>query len=218
MLGGGAELKAYASAGQTVLLLGVVPAFAWLSNRVDRVRLLTTVQVIFIGCLLAFALQHRGTFRVLARLGSPFGLGIAVALLLTAQALTHVVDVTAAGFRVASPLYYLPYSLAAALVICSLALQARGTGIFRSRPLRFVGRVSYPLYLTHPIALGFAATAIAPGGTPVELAYLALGLTVSLVLAWALHRVVERPLIAFGKRQARRIRGEAIAPAALATV
>ena len=81
-----------------------------------------------------------------------------------------------------------------------------------------MGRVSYPLYLTHPIALGFAATAIAPGGTPVELAYLALGLTLSLVLAWALHRVVERPLIAFGKRQARRIRGEAIAPAALATV
>jgi len=36
LLGGGAELKAYASAGQTLLLLGVVPAFSWLSSRVDR--------------------------------------------------------------------------------------------------------------------------------------------------------------------------------------
>src|ERR1700690_289014 len=42
LLGGGAELKAYASAGQTLLLLGVVPAFGWLSNRVSRLRLLTT--------------------------------------------------------------------------------------------------------------------------------------------------------------------------------
>jgi AAA family ATP:ADP antiporter len=59
LLGGGAELKAYASAGQAVLLLGVVPAFGWLSSRVGRLRLLTTMQVIFIGCLVAFyALAH----------------------------------------------------------------------------------------------------------------------------------------------------------------
>src|SRR5438132_12703879 len=54
LLGGGAELKAYASAGQTLLLLAVVPAFGWLSARVSRVRLLTTIQLVFIGCLLAF--------------------------------------------------------------------------------------------------------------------------------------------------------------------
>jgi len=59
LLGGGAELKAYASAGQTLLLIGVVPAFSWLSSRVDRVRLLTTMQLIFIGCLITFyALAH----------------------------------------------------------------------------------------------------------------------------------------------------------------
>jgi AAA family ATP:ADP antiporter len=59
LLGGGAELKAYASAGQTLLLVAVVPAFGWLSSRVNRVRLLTTMQLIFIGCLLAFyALAH----------------------------------------------------------------------------------------------------------------------------------------------------------------
>jgi AAA family ATP:ADP antiporter len=66
LLGGGAELKAYASAGQTLLLLAVVPAFGWLSNRVSRLRLLTTIQLIFIGCLLAFC--------VLARARAPIGL------------------------------------------------------------------------------------------------------------------------------------------------
>jgi len=66
LLGGGAELKAYASAGQTVLLIAVVPAFGWLSSRVSRLRLLTTMQLIFIGFLVAFYL--------LAQARAPIGL------------------------------------------------------------------------------------------------------------------------------------------------
>jgi AAA family ATP:ADP antiporter len=66
LLGGGAELKAYASAGQTLLLIGVVPAFGWLSSRVSRLRLLTTMQLIFIGCLFAFYM--------LAQARAPIGL------------------------------------------------------------------------------------------------------------------------------------------------
>ena len=51
----GAELKAYSSAAQAVLLLGVVPAYSWLASRMPRVPLigLTTA---FLGVnLLAFA-------------------------------------------------------------------------------------------------------------------------------------------------------------------
>lgn len=66
LLGGGAELKAYASAGQTILLLGVVPAFGWLSSKVSRIRLMTTMQIIFIGCLVGFY--------VLAQAKAPIGL------------------------------------------------------------------------------------------------------------------------------------------------
>jgi AAA family ATP:ADP antiporter len=54
LLGGGAELKAYASAGQTLLLLAIVPAFGWLASRVSRLRLMTTMQLIFMGCLVGF--------------------------------------------------------------------------------------------------------------------------------------------------------------------
>jgi peptidoglycan/LPS O-acetylase OafA/YrhL len=168
-------------------------------------RAVAPYSAILVGCTLAFALHHRHAFGFVARLGSVPGFVAALALLVTVHALTHVVDVTTAAFRVSSPYYYLPYSFAAALVVASLALQAHGSGVFRSRPLRFVGRVSYPLYLTHPIALGFAATAIAPGGVATELAYLAVGLTLSLVLAYGLHRIVERPLIAVGKRGAARV-------------
>jgi ATP:ADP antiporter, AAA family len=66
LLGGGAELKAYASGGQAILLLAVVPAFSWLSGKVSRIRLMTTMQIIFIGCLVAFY--------VLAQAKAPIGL------------------------------------------------------------------------------------------------------------------------------------------------
>jgi peptidoglycan/LPS O-acetylase OafA/YrhL len=178
-------------------------------------RAVAPYSAILVGCLLAFALHHRNTFRFVARLGSVPGLVVALSLLVVVHGLTHIFDVTGAGFRVSSPYYYLPYSVAAALVVASLALQARGTGVFRSRPLRFIGRISYPLYLTHPIALGFAATAIAPGGVVTELAYLAVGLTLSLALAYGMHRVIERPLIALGKRGAARVSSRSPAPAAV---
>jgi AAA family ATP:ADP antiporter len=66
LVGGGAELKAYASGGQAILLLLFVPVFGWLASRVNRIRLLTIMQLFFIGCLV--------TFYVLARAEAPVGL------------------------------------------------------------------------------------------------------------------------------------------------
>lgn len=66
LLGGGAELKAYASAGQTLLLLAVVPAFGALASRVPRIQLLTIVNLVLAGCLVAFY--------ALARIAAPIGL------------------------------------------------------------------------------------------------------------------------------------------------
>jgi len=66
LLGGGAELKAYASAGQTLLLLGVVPAFGLLASRVPRIQLLTIVNFVLAGCLVVFY--------ALARIKAPIGL------------------------------------------------------------------------------------------------------------------------------------------------
>jgi AAA family ATP:ADP antiporter len=54
--GGGAELKSYASAGQALSLMVFIPLYSWLSSRVDRMRLITTVCVFFIACLELFYL------------------------------------------------------------------------------------------------------------------------------------------------------------------
>lgn len=55
LLHGGAEIKSYASAGQSLLLLLVIPAYAALARRVGRVRLLVTVYGFFVSNLLIFA-------------------------------------------------------------------------------------------------------------------------------------------------------------------
>jgi AAA family ATP:ADP antiporter len=51
---GGAEVKSYAAAGQAILLLGLVPAYGALADRLPRRRLLTVVTGFFVACLVAF--------------------------------------------------------------------------------------------------------------------------------------------------------------------
>jgi peptidoglycan/LPS O-acetylase OafA/YrhL len=175
-------------------------------------RALAPYTAILAGCALALLMHRRESFARLGRLGStPWFLG-ALALLLFVHGLTHVFHPATPEFRVAAAWYYLPYASAAALVTCALALRAGGSGWLESRPMRFVGRVSYPLYLTHPLGLAAAATVIAPGGLAAELAYLGVGLALALALAAAIHRLVEQPLIRIGKRLSARISAPAPDP------
>jgi AAA family ATP:ADP antiporter len=61
LTGGGAEVKTYASAAQSMILLGWVPAYSALATRVSRIKLITYVTFFFVACLLAFyagALAH----------------------------------------------------------------------------------------------------------------------------------------------------------------
>jgi len=67
---GGDELKIYASGAMALLLVGVVPAYSALANRVKRIRLINVSYVIVMGSLVAFA--------VLGRAGVPVGLAFFV--------------------------------------------------------------------------------------------------------------------------------------------
>ena len=53
---GGAEIKSYVAAGQTLLLLGAVPFYAWFAGRHDRRALINRVTVFFAACLTMFYL------------------------------------------------------------------------------------------------------------------------------------------------------------------
>src|SRR5215471_20675607 len=56
LLGGGAELRSYAAAGQAVVLIGFVPLYSWLASRVDRTKLLVGVTLFFVACIELFAI------------------------------------------------------------------------------------------------------------------------------------------------------------------
>jgi ATP:ADP antiporter, AAA family len=58
---GGAEVKAYSSAAQAILLFGVVPVYGWIATRMNRNQLLRWTSLFFASNLLLFAyLGHKG--------------------------------------------------------------------------------------------------------------------------------------------------------------
>ncbi len=61
---GGAEVKSYSSAGQAVLLLFLVPAYAAFASRVNRVRLVQGVTLFFALNLVGFVAAVRAGFHV----------------------------------------------------------------------------------------------------------------------------------------------------------
>jgi AAA family ATP:ADP antiporter len=56
LLGGGAEVRSYAAAGQALVLMAYVPFYGWFASRVDRVKLLVGVTLFFVACIEVFAL------------------------------------------------------------------------------------------------------------------------------------------------------------------
>src|SRR5262245_11912374 len=55
LLGGGAEVRSYAAAGQALLLMAFVPAYGWVASRVNRAKLLVGVTLFFLACIELFA-------------------------------------------------------------------------------------------------------------------------------------------------------------------
>jgi AAA family ATP:ADP antiporter len=74
LLGGGAEVKSYASVGQSILLVFVASGYGWLASRLGRMALITWVTLIFVANLVIFwALGESGL-----PLGVPFFLWVGI--------------------------------------------------------------------------------------------------------------------------------------------
>lgn len=71
---GGAEVKSYSSAGQALLLLGLVPAYAAFASKVNRERLVTWVTLFFVVNLLLFAAAYQAGLTI----GIPYFLWIGI--------------------------------------------------------------------------------------------------------------------------------------------
>lgn len=145
---------------------------------------------ILYGCLLAFARRERPrAFELLTN--GWISTGALVACLLLAGRWNNVF----AG-------------LAAIAVLPGLLTPTQGLPrVLESRPLAWLGRVSYGFYLLHQLGLN-AARKLLPAETTHwnDIAILVIGCTLTIAAAWMLHVSVEKPMIATGRRIGRRLR------------
>lgn len=146
---------------------------------------------ILAGAVVAILMHgERATWLVAALAHPAFGIPL---LLLTGLAL---VTNDESGY------VHVPFAL---LVALGLPFFVVGPRIIRSAigwaPLAFLGTRSYGMYLFHPIAMS-AVFVIAPAGSSVleQSARLLLAGVASYLVAEAMYRLVERPLIALGRR------------------
>jgi AAA family ATP:ADP antiporter len=56
LLGGGAEVRSYAAAGQALMLMGFVPLYSWFARQVNRAKLLVGVYLFFLVNIELFAI------------------------------------------------------------------------------------------------------------------------------------------------------------------
>lgn len=148
--------------------------------------------VILLGCGLALALDSPVGFRVLRFLTTPLAGTLALVALAGVLLLVHVWH-----SEVISIALFGVCATAALPALCASTPTSRALG---SLPLRWLGDRSYSIYLTQVIA-GQIVTASFPT-QPTLIAFPVI-LLVVVVLADVLHRWVERPGIALGRRWVR---------------
>jgi peptidoglycan/LPS O-acetylase OafA/YrhL len=164
-------------------------------------RWLFSFVAILAGCLLAILLHDRVWFRRLQGL-TPWAGWIGAAFLAC-----HFATPWVAGPLLIHGLNIL-YIATATMMLASIVLgQGALSRLFGSRPLVFVGKLSYGIYLIHVLCMIAVYKVVPPSNGRIALAALAYGLTCALttVAAWTLALVVERPAIEFGRRWSRKL-------------
>jgi peptidoglycan/LPS O-acetylase OafA/YrhL len=145
---------------------------------------------ILIGCLLAIALDNRETYERVVR-ALRFTIPILLAYVITL--------LTLRDWWLSLGLY--PW-VSGALVGAAAVSKARPLAWLRSRALRLCGALSYGLYLFHVLVVVWVEHAL--GFTTIErpwnFAPLLLCVAISFPVAYLLHRTIETPAVAFGRR------------------
>ena len=151
------------------------PPSAKLAGRFEFVTVYSPF-LIFIFCGVALNFRQRG---LVSRATCAGLLALCAGLFLLAVASGKLAGIAAPG----------SYLAALGVFILAMALQDK---LDDGPVLRFLARVSYPLYVVHGFA-GFVLLhgLVAAGWEP--LAALVAALAVAMSLAWALHRFVEQP-------------------------
>jgi peptidoglycan/LPS O-acetylase OafA/YrhL len=148
------------------------------------------------GCLLAILLEDGRWFRRLRWLGTPVGMAVCLAAFVGAQLAYAPVNETVREVVI----------LHAVGTTALLGALLTGDGpvqrVLRTRPAVFVGRVSYGMYLFHGLGISAAQKVFHPGTGHLAVSILAFVTAsgVTILTAYGLALLVERPCIRLGRR------------------
>ena len=146
-----------------------------------------------LGCLLAIALSRKKTYQVAARLGEQRFLVPACVVFLALQFGTAAI--------MPGGVLYVLYGVVIVVVLCGLVVtRARWTGFLTTRPMVLLGTLSYGLYLFHNFGLNLAEMVVPQTTFWWSLLSTTVGLGLSVLGCWILHKLVEQPCIKIGHR------------------
>lgn len=220
--------RALRFAGTTALVaaFAAVPLVCgWLAPLVPRMHLvdiglcLEPYYRILVGCLLALALNDRAWFERLRGLGTATATAIALAIVVVLHFVRPMVPPQGEWLQRLADVHGLAYILAVAAFLIGVLLGDGPIHRFLRRPrLVLVGRISYGIYLIHILCTNVAEKILACVGEGLVFNLLAYALTaaLSIAVAYALYRLIEHPLIEFGRRWSNRVLDRG--PVRLATV
>ena len=172
-----------------LLVCGLVGAAVWGAAPGHR-YVVYYVHVFLAGCALARLRRGRpGLFAAAAAHPAVSALAWAMPVLLLAA----MPAVRAGWGQTLVPIFLDPVTVGFPLLFLALALL--GAGPFRALgwwPLRWLGSISYSLYLLHMPLIFLVVGSGIPGAMPLPVAA-ALTLAAALLVAWASVRLIERP-------------------------
>ncbi len=161
------------------------------------VRILTSIATpICLGCLAAYLLHRDQSFRLVYAVGGKVWSAPAAAALLIF------------ALSVSTPSLLVHLAMTYLVVTCCIRPDHRLNAVLANRVIRYVGTISYGMYLLHMLAIN-AASRIAPGWSAG--AFFVLGLLLTVVLASISYWLLERPTLRFKERFESRLSGFRIA-------
>jgi peptidoglycan/LPS O-acetylase OafA/YrhL len=175
-----------------LLVVGEVVRWATHSDHLGDgqiwVKVLSSIATpICMGCLCAYLLDDRRGFAIAWRLmGQWWSAPAAAALLMLALAVDGV------------PILLICLAMTYLIAACAIRPDHSLRLLFDNTQLRYVGTISYGMYLLHMLAINLARRVAGPGAS--NLALLALALPLAVAFATISFRYFERPFLALKDR------------------
>lgn len=86
------------------------------------------------------------------------------------------------------------------MIVILAAMSGFVNRFLSSRPMRFLGKLSYSLYLTHVLVVGSIGPILPRVGVSSPVAIAAIIIVISFLVAWAFWRVVEKPSMEWSRK------------------